>query len=371
MNSVRNSDISPSNIYSKLVELIDAGQELAAAVVLSSRGSTPQVTGARAIMEASGRLWGTIGGGALEAKTQQAAAEVCRTQRPRVSDFPLTNCDTGDEAAICGGQMRVLLDPTVARYRSCFERAAAAVADRRRGCLLTTIRMDSETALVVPPLGGSLAVAVEWLDEERLGEESPGGLDPSVGEKIRSSLKSGLTEHLVVNQPVPAVEMLIEPVVPQPLLVIAGAGHVGRAVALLACRAGFDVTVVDDRPELAAAELFPSEVRVKCGAVPELVAACPLDAESYVVLATRNHRHDSAALALCIRRPLAYLGMIGSRRKVTLIRKTFLESGLATEAEFDRVHAPIGLEIGAVTVPEIAVSIVAQLIAARRQGACL
>ena len=83
---------------------------------------------------------------------------------------------------------------------------------------------------------------------------------------------------------------------------------------------------------------------------------------------TRGHRHDAEALAECIHRPLAYLGMIGSRRKVALVRKKFLDAGLATEEELDRVRAPIGLEIGAVTVPEIAVSIVAQLIAVRRKG---
>ncbi len=84
------------------------------------------------------------------------------------------------------------------------------------------------------------------------------------------------------------------------------------------------------------------------------------------MLVTRGHRHDAQALAACIHRRPAYLGMIGSRRKVALIRKQFIETGLATEAEFDRVYAPIGLEIGAITVPEIAVSIVAQLIAVRR-----
>ncbi len=149
---------------------------------------------------------------------------------------------------------------------------------------------------------------------------------------------------------------------------IAGGGHVGRAVALEASRVGFHVTLIDDRPEYADAADFPPEICVRCGPVVEQIAACPLDAESFVVLVTRGHRHDSQALAECIHRPLAYLGMIGSRRKVAFVRKNFLESGLATEEDFARVRAPIGLDIGAVTVPEIAVSIVAQLIAVRRKG---
>jgi xanthine dehydrogenase accessory factor len=363
------TETSPSNIYRKLVELIDSGTDLAAAVVLAVRGSTPQVPGARAIVASSGRLWGTIGGGALEAKTQQAAAEACRTQCPRVFEFQLTNRDAGNEGAVCGGQMRVLLDPTAARHRTCFELAGKAVADRRRGCLLTTIRAEpaNEGSEGAHP---KTEVSVEWLAEESLA----GQANLTLGIKIRSALESGVPELLDPPQS-PAgepsgIEVFIEPIVPQPVLLIAGAGHVGSAVALAACRLGFDVTIIDDRPEFASAELFPPEVRVLCGPVPEQIAAFPLDAGAFVVLATRGHLHDSAALAVCVRRPLAYLGMIGSQRKVALVRKSFLERGLATEEEFDRVHAPIGLPIGAVTVPEIAVSIMAQLIAVRRKANC-
>ena len=92
-----------------------------------------------------------------------------------------------------------------------------------------------------------------------------------------------------------------------------------------------------------------------------------MDDNTYVVIVTRGHEKDAEALAACVRRPAAYLGMIGSRRKVALMRKDFLESGRATAEEFDRVYAPIGLDIGAITVPEIAASIVAQLISVRRR----
>ena len=98
------------------------------------------------------------------------------------------------------------------------------------------------------------------------------------------------------------------------------------------------------------------------------LAAHPLGAEAYVVIVTRGHRQDAAALRACIRRDAAYLGMIGSRRKIALLRQEFSEQGWATETEFDRVCAPIGLDIGAETVPEIATSIAAQLIAVRRKG---
>ncbi len=160
----------------------------------------------------------------------------------------------------------------------------------------------------------------------------------------------------------------MEPVVPRPLLLIAGGGHVGQALAVQAAQIGFSVTVIDDRPEFTDRALFPPGVNVLCGPVPQQIAAQPMSADTYVVIVTRGHRHDAEALAACIDQRPAYIGMIGSRRKVALMRKSFIESGLATEEQWDRIHAPVGLAIGAVTVPEIAVSIAAQLIAVRRKA---
>ena len=322
------------SIFDTIVELIDRGTPIAVALVVSAQGSTPQCAGARAIVDGSGRLWGTIGGGMVESQAIRLAREACQTGKPHVFDCEMTNWDADVDAAVCGGTMRVLVDPTVARHRACFAEAACALAERRRGYLVTTVRT-----------GNDVAVDVQW----HAGPQQ---------RSIRGAAPAKAVE-----------ETFIEPVIPPPLLVIAGGGHVGRAVALEASRVGFDVTLIDDRPEYADPATFPAEIRVRCGPVVEQIAACPLDAESFVVLVTRGHRHDSQALAECIQRPLAYLGMIGSRRKVAFVRKNFLESGLATAEEFERVRAPIGLEIGAVTVPEIAVSIVAELIAVRRKMA--
>jgi xanthine dehydrogenase accessory factor len=282
------------------------------------------------------------------------AVEARRSQRPAVFDFDLSHADAAQAGAICGGSMRILVDATVASHRSCFARAAEALAERRRGVLLTTIRAG-------PPL----EVQVEWLAEDAI---SRAGTFPG-SDCIQSCLQHDHPQRFVAEAEASAgrTEVFVEPVIPRPLLVIAGAGHVGRALAVQAVQVGFDVTVIDDRPEFAAPALFPQGATVLCGSVPEQLAACPLDRDTYVVLVTRGHRHDAEALAACIHRHPAYLGMIGSRRKVALIRKSFLESGIATEEEFDRVFAPVGLEIGAATVPEIAVSIVAQLIAVRRK----
>jgi xanthine dehydrogenase accessory factor len=164
-------------------------------------------------------------------------------------------------------------------------------------------------------------------------------------------------------------EVFIEPLIPKPVLLIVGGGHVGQATAAQAALLGFEIVVFEDRPEFVHPKLFPPETTTRCGAVAEELAAFPVHQDTFIVLVSRGHQQDSVALRACIRRSAAYIGMIGSRRKVPLVRRQFLQNGWATAEEFDRVYAPIGLDLGAISVPEIAASIVAQMIAVRRKGA--
>src|SRR5690606_28617112 len=163
-----------------------------------------------------------------------------------------------------------------------------------------------------------------------------------------------------------AVTYFIEPVVAPPRLLVVGGGHVGQAVARQGHELGFEITVFDDRPEFARPELFPEGTTCAHGPLRELVEAFPKDADTYIVLVSKGHRPDAEALEGCIHSRPRFLGMIGSRRKVISLRDHFLAEGLCTEGEWSRIVTPIGYDIGAVTVPEIAVSIAAQLIAARR-----
>jgi xanthine dehydrogenase accessory factor len=220
--------------------------------------------------------------------------------------------------------------------------------------LVTTVRIAPEPQ-----------TAMQWFPEQSL---DAGGLPG--GEAMRAALAGETPQLLIQDLPQEGahLEMLVEPLVPPPLLVIAGGGHIGQALALQAGLVGFDVAVIDDRPEFTDPALYPEGTVTRCGGVAEELAGMPVAGDTYVVIVTRGHADDQRALAACVRRPAAYVGMIGSRRKVALIRKDLVESGAATEEELGRVYAPIGLDIGAETVPEIAASIVAQLIAVRRKG---
>lgn len=150
-------------------------------------------------------------------------------------------------------------------------------------------------------------------------------------------------------------------------LVIVGGGHVGLAIAKVAELAGFDVTVIDDRPEFANRERFPMAETVICGAVDEALAGERIDEQTYIVLVSRGHQVDEVALRATAGRGAAYLGMIGSRRRTATVLRHLQEDGYAADA-LAAVHTPIGLDIHAETPEEIAVSIVAEMVMVRRGG---
>ncbi|MCA9412466.1 MAG: XdhC family protein [Candidatus Omnitrophica bacterium] len=162
--------------------------------------------------------------------------------------------------------------------------------------------------------------------------------------------------------------MLIDPVVPAPILVVVGGGHVGQALATQAIWNGFEVLVIEDRPEFTDPGLFPNGVVIERGEAADRLRQLEIDSQTYIALVNRGHKQDAQCLEICLRSEAAYVGMIGSARKVAMIRKDFLEQGLASESEFDRIFAPIGLDIGSVTPAEIATSIMAQIISVRRTG---
>lgn len=344
----------PIDIYEKIVEFIDNGHSFAVTLVLRAEGSTPREAGVRAVIDRAGKIWGTVGGGIVEAEAQRLAVKACQSQGPIVFDLQLQGATSTDNAPICGGMMRILIDPIAAKNRACYAQVAEAIRQRQRGVMLTTARSGTYTE-----------VACQWFPQGAIPSDAP---FPGA-QNIRTCLAREVTQLFTEGAQEPSIhtEVLVEPVIPKPLLLIAGGGHIGQALALQGSLVGFDVTVIDERPEFTDPALFPEGTITRCGDMAEQITAVIAD-DTYVVIVTRGHKLDAKVLEACIHTRAAYIGMIGSKRKVTLMRQHFIESGLATEKEFNRVFTPIGLDIGAVTVPEIATSITAELIAVRRRG---
>ena len=162
------------------------------------------------------------------------------------------------------------------------------------------------------------------------------------------------------------LEVFVEPILPQPLLYIFGGGHVSLGVSRVAHAAGFAINVIDDRAAFANAERFPMANEVY-ESYEDAFAKIKPNASSYLLIVTRGHKDDMRVLAWAVRTDARYVGMIGSKRKVISVYKALEKEGYGAE-EFERVHAPVGLDIGALSPEEIAVSITAELISVRRNA---
>ncbi|MBE3109678.1 MAG: XdhC family protein [Acidobacteria bacterium] len=335
--------------FPKLLETLAGGKGLALATIVEAEGSTPQITGASAIFSVAGLEAGTVGGGLLEARAEAIAGEALRDRKARLITIRL-DADPADlEGAICGGSARVLIDPGVGGERAVFERALDGFRKRRPGVL---------ASLIVPGQEDFVSVERRFLEALSWDANTFAGFGPDI---LAAALEDG-RPRLVKSE---GRLIFLEPVRPLPRLIIAGAGHVGRAVARLGSLLDWSVTVIDDRPEFANAENVSEADEIVVGDIGESVRRIEDSTENYFVIVTRGHKKDAEALRAAIGRPAAYVGMIGSKRKIEIMHCEFLESGWATADAWAGVHAPIGVEIGSKTVEEIAVSIAAELVLVR------
>lgn len=208
-------------------------------------------------------------------------------------------------------------------------------------------------------IGGGCVEAEVWqAAREVISSEKPRTLSFDLNEdpKYDTGLVCGGT-----------LEIFVEPVLPAPLLYIFGAGHVALELYKAACNAGFEVIVTDDRDVYANNERFPAARQVIADDFDRALTTLSPSESSYIVIATRGHRDDMRVLRWAVQTPARYIGMIGSKRKAITVYRELVREGLAPEL-FDRVHSPVGLDIGAITPEEIAVSIMAELIGARRHA---
>jgi xanthine dehydrogenase accessory factor len=336
---------------------------LVLATIVETKGSTPQVSGASAIFSSERLLDGTLGGGLLEADAQKKALKTLRKKVSLLSEFSLKADISSEEGAICGGGVKILIDASPEAHRNTFQDLSQSLTKRRPGILATFINRLSEE---------KVSLSRYWIERREKLEVDPGEHLSLFKKEIITTFSEGKPFFLKVKKeifPEKAKErfLFLEPIFPLPQLVIAGAGHVGQAVTHLGSLLNFEVTVIDDRPEYANKEKLPDADHIIVDEIGNAIQNFPISSDTYFVIVTRGHKHDGAALRQCISSEAAYIGMIGSIRKIKLMRKKFLEEGWATVPQFDRVCAPIGIAIQSKTVEEIAVSIAAQLVLVRSQ----
>jgi len=256
------------DIYEELIKLRRQGRKAALATIVHTQGSIPSFQASKMLVRDDGSIFGTVGGGCVEAEVWAAAREVMEAEKPRKLTFNLNADPRYDIGLTCGGTL----------------------------------------------------------------------------------------------------EIFIEPVLAQPTCFIFGAGHVGQATARIAALAGFAVVACDDRAQFASPERFPDASAVHADDWEKIFPQLDINEFSYLVITTRGHKDDMRVLRWAVGTRARYVGLIGSKRKVISIFKVLQEEGVPSQ-RLEQVRAPIGLEVGALTPEEIAVSIVAEMIAVRRHAA--
>ena len=349
-------------IFETLDQLFKRDGSAVLATIIRQAGPSPRGAGTKCLIMDDGSFVGTIGGGILEAQTLEKAREVFDAGLPVRLYFSLEGTDVAETDMLCGGRVEVFLEPISALnpvHVAVFQEAGKGLRQGGGGLLITLIDRERWQDEESPKLflgkngerAGSLpkAKGVEDLLAKRLGKI------------MRSRQLSLFSMNDDEGNP---VEVLAEPIIAASFLYVFGAGHVSKQIVPLANLVGFHVVVIDDREEFADPRFFPEAKEISYIPFEGAMERLAIDKSSFVVIVTRGHMHDKTVLAQSLKTGAKYIGMIGSRRKRDIIYEKLLEEGF-TKQDIDSVYSPIGLDIGAETPEEIAVSIVAELIKVR------
>lgn len=348
------------NIYLKIPDLRSFDSPLVLATVTRTLGSTPQKPGSSALFGKKGLIAGTIGGGIVEGKVQELAARAVLTKNSGYFHFNLANDISRTDEAICGGNISVLLDAGISNSVMPIGELGESLSKKIPGVLITGVKIIQE---------GKVDINRYWISTivtPALPDDLLKRLIPESQKLISEKNQSGFTELEIfaADDDTPSL-FFLQPFFPPDQLVIAGAGHIGKALAHLGSLLGFEVMVIDDRPDFANELNIPDADHIIVKDIGKAMQELEKGEGTYVVIVTRGHKDDASALRPCIGKGLAYLGMIGSKNKISAMRINFIENGWTSSEQWDRIHAPVGLAIKSQTVEEIAISIAAELVLVR------
>ena len=323
------------------------GEDVALATLLAVHGSAPRLPGARMAVTRSGRMAGSVSGGCVENDVFTRALTVLDTGRPVVASYGIDDESAFAVGLSCGGAIDVLIEPFTAtpewqRLRRAIEASEAAA---------WAVGVAPE-----PLLGRHLVVLADG--------GIAGSIDPALDAAVAAEARRRMDDDGAGVVDLPGGRVFVE-AFPRPMrLFIVGATHAAAALSRVARQLGFHVTVVDARGVYASPERFPDAHELVCARPEEVLAAAKLDARSYVVTLTHDPKFDIPVLAHALRSEAHYVGAMGSRKTRERRKIELRELGLG-EAELRRLHSPIGLDLGASTPEEIAVSITAEMLAVR------
>ena len=348
-------------VIQEAVKLLGEGQRCVLATVVRTKGSTPQKPGAKLLVREDGSGVGTLGGGCVEGDIWYAAKEIMRRKGgPEFRDYYLNEDIAARDGLVCGGTMYFFIEPLrePGEFLPFGKEIMGAYDSGNPVSVATLVRSDSGRgtmgARILLQEGGST-----------VGSLGDGELDGLALEAARRVADMGTNEHVMTHD---GVEIFVEGFTTPPTLVLMGGGHVSKATYHLARMLGYRVYVVDDRVKFANEERFPeAEDTIVVPDYTRGLDRIPINANTFIVIATRGHWFDDLALESAVRTPAKYVGLLGSKRKTILIYQRLLQQGIPPE-RLREVRAPVGLAIGALTPEELAASIMSEIIMFRRQG---
>lgn len=325
------------------------------ATLVAASGSNAKRLGARMLVDSAGRILGAVTiGGCVDARVIESADQVITTRRPKLLDIEVDDNEAVAIGLTCGGNVQVAVEPvsagnagTLAVYRQAADRLAAG------NTVVVASRLDQRS--------GHLLVAS---DGSRVGTVGDPALDRETADHASRLLASGESGVATIGSPSGDTAIFFEKLTPSLTVLIVGAGEIAIALARLARTAGMRVVVVDGRDRFATRDRFPDADDVRVGMPSEIVAQRRVGANDAIILIAHDYKYELPVLREVLRRPAAYIGLLGSRKRGAAVRQMLTEEGFTSD-ELSRIHSPIGLDIGAKTPAEIAVAILAEVIAAR------
>src|SRR6266567_8634442 len=332
----------------------ESGERVAIATVIQTWGSAPRPAGSAMALTAGGKIAGSVSGGCVEAAVVESGLRCLSTGRPERLRFGVSDETAWSVGLACGGTIEVFVEPVRGET---FDTVRTAIRDGQPAAVATVIGGAEAT------FGRRLVVSYDGTVTGSLGE----GLDTAVAEQARESLAAGAPKRL---EPTPEreAEIFIDVLQPPLRLIVVGGVHIAIPLVAIAKTLGYRTIVVDPREAFGNSKRFPDVDRIMSAWPDRALDEIGIDASTAVAVLTHDPKLDDPALAAALRSPAFYVGALGSRRTQEKRRQRLLEEGL-DEQTLSRLHAPIGLPIGGRSPGEIALSIMAQIVATRNKGA--
>ena len=348
-------------VIEEAVRLVQDNQPCVLATVVRTKGSTPQKPGAKLLVRKDGSGVGTLGGGCVEGDIWFAAKEILRRKGgPEYRDYLLNEDIAARDGLVCGGTMYFFIEPLWDSTEF------LPVGEEMLGAYKSGTPVSVATLVNVGSGRGSMGAKIILREDgSTFGSLGDAELDNLALDAARRVADMGTNEHILTAN---GSEVYAEGFTTPPTLVLMGGGHVAKATYALARILGYRVYIVDDRPEFANMERFPdAEGTIVVPDYTQGLDQIPINANTFIVVATRGHWFDDLALEAAVRTPAKYVGLLGSRRKTILIYQRLVQLAVPPE-RLKAVHAPVGLDIGALTPEELAVSIMSEIIMFRHRA---